>query len=179
VENHHQRPLLLLFWPATASLVSPLLGKQQQQCNHAHPPRHEQVAPLLSAKCSRLCLNRELYQLRTPSARLNVPKVSVYRGSSRAQSHTVCVPILLLFFMLRVMLVTTTTAMSEIVVMTASSKEMSFFTASPWHGLATFRHQPRTSLTMSKSLMCVFISELESFVSRLACSFVSSSSLVH
>jgi hypothetical protein len=75
-------PLLLLFWPATASLVSPFLGKQQQQRNHARPPRHEQAAPLLSAKCSRLCLNHELYQLCMPSARLNVPKVSVCRGSS-------------------------------------------------------------------------------------------------
>jgi hypothetical protein len=125
------RPLLLLFWLATASLVSPFLGKQQQQCNHARPPRHEQAAPLLSAKCSRLCLNRELYQLRTPSARLNVPKVSVYRGSSQAQSLTVRVPILLLFFMLRVMVVTTVATTSGIVVMTASSKEMPLFMVSP------------------------------------------------
>jgi hypothetical protein len=125
------RPLLLLFWPATASLVSPFLGRQQQQRNHARPPRYEQPAPLLSAKCSRLCLNRELYQLRTPSARLNAPKVSVHRGSSQGQSLTVHVPILLLFFMLRVMVVMMAATMSGIMVMTASSKEMPFFTASP------------------------------------------------
>jgi hypothetical protein len=124
-------PLLLLFWPATAFLVSPFLGKQQQQHNHARPPRLEQAAPLLSAKCSSLCLNRELSQLSKPSARLNVPKVSVYRGLSQAQSLTVRVPILLLFFMLRVMVFTTAATTSGIVVMTASSKEMPFFTASP------------------------------------------------
>jgi hypothetical protein len=131
MENHNQRPMLLLFWPATTSLVSPFLGKQQQQCNHARPPCHEQAAPLLSAKCLRLCLNHELYQLRTSSARLNVPKVTVYRGSSQAQSLIIGVPTLLLFFMLRVMLVTTAATTSGIVVMTASSKEMPFFTALP------------------------------------------------
>jgi hypothetical protein len=70
-------------------------------------------------------------KLHTPSARLNVPKVRVYHGSSQAQSLTIHVPILLLFFMLRVMVVTTATTTSGIVVMTASSKEMPFFTASP------------------------------------------------
>jgi hypothetical protein len=114
---------------------------------------HEQAMPLLSTKCSRLCLNRELYQLRTLSAQLNVPKVSIYRGSSLAQSLIARVPILLLFFMLRVILVTTAAITSGILVMTASSKKMPFFMASPRQGLATFRHQARTALTMSKSLM--------------------------
>jgi hypothetical protein len=56
--------------------------------------------------------------------------------------------------------------------MTASSREMPFFTVSPWHGRVEFRHRARPSLTLSESLRCEFISELESFGSRLTYSLV-------